>query len=77
MPDTSQPAHREDSFAGVLEFLFAEFEREHSLTTIHDVAVESRAHLAEHARDEAFPELLHRLARARLVAMSPTAHHDR
>lgn len=61
-----------DSYADLLERLFAAFEDQHTLPVIEDVAGRCRTELAGQAPHGAQFELLERLARQRLTDLSPT-----
>lgn len=62
-----------DSYADLLERLFAAFEDRHSLRVIEDVAGRCRNELAGQTATGARFELLERLARQRLIDLSPTS----
>ncbi len=63
-----------DSYADLLERLFAAFETVHTFTVIEDVAARSQEDLAGQTSPGAHLELLERLARQRLTDMSPPRH---
>lgn len=61
-----------DSYADLMEGLFAAFEDRHTLPVIEDVAERCRTELAGQAPHGAQFELLERLGRQRLTNLSPT-----
>ncbi len=61
-----------DSYADLLERLFAVYEDRHTFAVIEDVATECRAQLAGQTPPGAHAELLERLARQRLDDLPPT-----
>jgi hypothetical protein len=60
-----------DSYADLLERLFATYETRHSLTTIEDVVTQSRTELTGQTPPGAHFELLERLVRQRLDDLPP------
>ncbi|MGI8678749.1 MAG: hypothetical protein ACR2LX_08710 [Jatrophihabitans sp.] len=60
-----------DSYADLLERLFAAYETRHSLATIEDVVAQCRADLTGQTPPGARFELLERLVRQRLDDLSP------
>lgn len=61
-----------ESYADLLERLFAAFEDRHSLAVIEAVATESRVELAGQTRPGAQFEMLERLVRQRLADRPPS-----
>lgn len=61
-----------DDYPDLLERLFAAFEDRHTFAVIKDVTARCRSDLAGQTPAGARFELLERLARQRLVDMSPT-----
>lgn len=61
-----------DSYADLLERLFAAYEDRHTFAVIEHVTTECRTDLAGQAAPGAHQELLERLARQRLDDLPPT-----
>jgi hypothetical protein len=74
VPITEELLNIGDTYADVLERLFIAYESRHALTTIAGVTAQGRADLEGQVPAQAQPELLERLVRARLDAVS--AHEE-